>query len=110
MPKKTSLGLDENVEALLCYTLGWITGLIFILIEKENKTVRFHAFQSFVTFLSITAAYFIFAFIPLIGLLLNIILYITGIIIWIMGMIKSYQGEEFKVPIIGNFVQERLVG
>ena len=52
--EKTSTGLQENVAGLLCYVLGWVTGLIFILIEKENKFVRFHAMQSIVTFGSIT--------------------------------------------------------
>ena len=47
---KTSVGLQANVAGLLCYLVGWITGLIFFLIEKENKFVRFHALQSLITF------------------------------------------------------------
>ena len=52
--KKTSTGLSENVAGLLCYVLGWISGLVFVLIEQENKFVRFHAVQSIVTFGGIT--------------------------------------------------------
>ena len=51
---KTSTGLDENIAGLLCYVLGWISGIIFFLLESENKFVRFHAVQSIVTFGIIT--------------------------------------------------------
>ncbi|MEE8194196.1 MAG: hypothetical protein V3T73_01680 [Dehalococcoidales bacterium] len=47
---KSSTGLDENVAGLLCYVLGWVGGLVFILIEPENKFVRFHAMQSIIVF------------------------------------------------------------
>ena len=47
--KKTVLGISENLEAVLCYALGWITGLIFLLLEKDNRFVRFHALQSLIT-------------------------------------------------------------
>jgi len=48
--EKTSTGLQENIAGLLCYVLGWVTGIIFLFIEKENKFVRFHAVQSIVVF------------------------------------------------------------
>ena len=48
--EKTSTGLDENVAGLLCYVLGWVSGLVFILIEQENNFVRFHAMQSIIVF------------------------------------------------------------
>ena len=46
--EKTSTGLDENVAGLLCYILGWITGIVFLVIEPDNKFVRFHALQSII--------------------------------------------------------------
>ena len=51
----TSSGLTENVAGLLCYVLGWITGVIFLLIESENKFVRYHAMQSIVVFGALNA-------------------------------------------------------
>ncbi len=51
--KKTKLGIEENIEALLCYAGAWITGIIFLLLEKENEFVRFHAMQSLLTFLGL---------------------------------------------------------
>ncbi len=47
---KSSTGLDENVAGLLCYVLGWVSGLVFFLIEKESKFVKYHAMQSIVVF------------------------------------------------------------
>ena len=52
--EKSSTGLAENVAGLLCYVLGWVSGLVFILIEKENRFVRFHAIQSIYVFGVIT--------------------------------------------------------
>ena len=69
--EKTSTGLDENIAGLLCYVLGWISGLVFILIEKENKFVRFHAIQSIIVFGAITVASFILSWIPFIGSFLS---------------------------------------
>jgi len=46
---KTALGIDENIEGLLCYVLGFITGILFLVLEKDNKFIRFHAMQSIVT-------------------------------------------------------------
>ena len=65
--EKTSIGLEANVAGLLCYVLGWISGLVFILIERESKFVRFHAMQSIIVFGILSVASFILGFIPLIG-------------------------------------------
>ena len=50
---KSSTGLDENVAGLLCYVATWITGIIFFVIEKDSKFVKFHAMQSIITFAAI---------------------------------------------------------
>lgn len=110
--KKTSLGLDENVEALLTYVLGWITGIVFLVIEKESKFVRFHALQSTLAFLGLTVLSIILTpvgILPLIGILValvNWIIWVIGIITWIVCMIKAYQGQKFKLPIIGNIAEK----
>ncbi len=49
--EKTSMNMDEKMASMLCYVLTWLTGLIFYFMEKKNKTVRFHALQSILTFL-----------------------------------------------------------
>jgi uncharacterized membrane protein len=112
--EKTSTGLEANVAGLLCYVLGWITGLIFLLIEKENKFVRFHAMQSIVTFGAITVLeiiFYILSLIPFIGIVFGIINYIIGVlafVLWIVLMIKAYQGAMYKLPWAGNFAEKQI--
>ncbi|NJE62562.1 DUF4870 domain-containing protein [Thermococcus sp. 21S7] len=105
-PKGTSLGMDENVEGLLAYVLGWFTGVIFLLLEKESDFVRFHAMQSTITFLGLTIVAFILGFIPVIGAIIGGLLWIVGLIFWILGMVKAYQGERYKFPIVGNLAEQ----
>ena len=100
--EKTSTGLQENVAGLLCYLGGWITGLIFILIEKENKVVRFHAMQSIIVFGAITIAYVILFWIPVIPILI----WILSVVLWIFLMIKAYQGSKIKLPWTGNLAEK----
>lgn len=103
---KTSTGIQPNVAALLSYGFGWITGLIIYLIEKENKFVRFHAFQSIVVFGALTVLTIVLAFIPVIGWALIPIVYILELILWIVLMVKSYQGEKFKLPVAGDMAEK----
>jgi uncharacterized membrane protein len=105
---KTSTGLEENVAGLLCYVLGWITGLVFILIEKENKTVRFHAMQSIVVFGAITIVSIVLSWIPIVGTIISILLSILALVLWILLMIKAYQGELYKIPVAGNIAEKQL--
>ncbi|NMC36554.1 DUF4870 domain-containing protein [Candidatus Beckwithbacteria bacterium] len=116
---KTITGLEPNVEAALCYVLGWVSGLLFLLLEKDNKKIRFHAMQSLVTFGFIHILYMVlvvvlvpvmFAIGPL-AALLGIIMPLIGIgsfILWLVLIVKTYQGEEFVVPILGEFAKKQL--
>ena len=104
----TSIGLKENIAGLLCYALGWITGLVFFLIEKENKFVRFHALQSLITFGVLTIAFLILPYIPGVGGILGWILRIIMLVLWILLMIKAFQGEKFKVPVVGDIAEKKV--
>jgi uncharacterized membrane protein len=122
---KSSTGLDENVAALLSYLFGWVSGLIFFLIEKDSRLVKFHAMQSLL--LNVLAiilgivlwiATFVFVIIgaaigDIVGTLLSLIVTLiwlvfgVGILIAaIMCLVKAYQGQYFKLPIIGNFAEK----
>jgi len=105
---KTSTGMNQNVAGLLCYLAGWITGLIFFLIEKENRFVRFHAMQSIITFGSLTVIFMILGFIPFVGWMLMPILAILQLILWIVLMVKAYQGQLFKLPMIGDMAEKNI--
>ncbi len=105
---KTSLGLEENIEGVLCYVLGFVTGIIFFLLEKESEFVRFHAMQSIIVFLSIVVLQRIFVFIPFLGWIISSLLGLVGFVLWILLMIKAYQGEKFKVPIAGDLAERYM--
>jgi uncharacterized membrane protein len=104
MENKTVLGIDENYEAVLCYVLGWLTGIVFLLLEKENKFVRFHAMQSLVVFLALSVLSLALGWIPVIGLLL----FIAGLVLWIILMFKAFQGETYKIPVAGEFAEKQI--
>lgn len=113
---KTEIGLEENLEALLAYVLGWITGIIFLIIEKKSKFVKFHAIQSIIVFgfftvISIIVSV-IFGLIPIfgwiIGGLIEAILWIIAIIVWIISMIKAYRYEWFEWPIAGEIAKKNI--
>jgi uncharacterized membrane protein len=104
--EKTSTGLAENIAGLLCYVAGWISGLVFFLMEKENKLVRFHAMQSIVVFGVLTVASFILGWIPVIGAILTWIIWVIGVVLWIVLMVKAYQGAKFKLPWAGNLAEK----
>lgn len=103
MAEKTGTGLPRNTAAALSYVLGWLTGIIFLLIEREDKFVRFHAMQSIVTFGLLT----VLSFVPVIGWLLSPLLMIVGFILWLVLIFKAYQGEEFKLPWVGDFAKKQ---
>ncbi|MDD5595746.1 MAG: DUF4870 domain-containing protein [Candidatus Omnitrophica bacterium] len=103
---KTSTGMQANVAALLSYLLAFITGIIFFIIEKENKFVRFHALQSIIAFGGLFVLHIILGFIPIIGWVLLPIVAIVELILWILLMVKAYQGEYFKLPFIGDIAEK----
>ena len=105
--EKSSTGLDENVAGLLCYVLGWVSGLVFFLLETENKFVRFHAIQSILVFGVITVAGIVLSWIPFIGGVLGGLIGVLGFALWIILMIRAYQGVKFKLPWAGDFAEKR---
>nr|WP_255647946.1 DUF4870 domain-containing protein [Pseudalkalibacillus hwajinpoensis] len=108
-PRKTSSGLEENVAGLLAYVLGFVTGIIFLLIEKENKFVRFHAMQSIVVFGAFFIASLVLNVIPVIGTIVSVlILPPLSLIVWIVLMVKAYQGNRYKLPVAGDFSEKQL--
>ena len=104
---KTSMGVEPNLAGLLCYVLGWVTGLIFFILEKENQFVRFHAMQSIAVFGAITVVVIILGFIPIIGWIIAWLIGILAFILWIVLMLKAYQGQKYKLPWAGNFAEKQ---
>lgn len=108
--KKTSTGLDENIAGLLAYLLSFVTGIIFLIIEKENSFVRFHAFQSVFLFGGLFVISIGLSLVPFIGWLLSALISPIAFVLWIVCMYKAYQGERFKLPIVGDIAEKQMKG
>lgn len=105
---KTSTGLEENVAGLLCYVLGFITGIVFLVLEKENKFVRFHAFQSIFVSVVLFIANIFLAIIPFIGWVLQPLVGLLGLVLWVFLIFKAYSGEKFKLPFLGDLAEKQV--
>ena len=102
---KASTGLKSNVAGLLCYLLFWVTGLEFLFVENKDKFVRFHAIQSIVTFGALTVA-FALVFIPVIGWIFGWLSIIVAFVLWILLMVRAYQGKKIKIPLAGKIAEK----
>ena len=106
--EKTSTGFDANVAAALTYLVGFVTGIIFLLVEKDNKFVRFHAMQSTLVFAGIVAIDILLQIVPILGALVVVFVVIpVSAVLWLLLMYKAYQGEEFKLPLVGQMAADR---
>lgn len=108
------MDMSPNVAAGLSYVLGWVTGLIFFLMEKQNRFVRFHAMQSILFSGGISV----------IGVVLNILVSIlpsalavalgclwvlvclAALVVWIILMVNAFQGKDFKLPVISEYAEK----
>jgi uncharacterized membrane protein len=109
----TQSGLSENVAGLLCYLLGWVTGLIFYFIDKR-PFVRFHAAQSIVVFGGLMVIRIVLSMMFVaggaaglsVGFGLLWLVSILGLVLWILLMIKAYQGEKFRIPLAADLAEQ----
>lgn len=112
--------MPNNVAAMLCYALGIITGILFLFLEPYNRdrNIRFHAWQSIFTFGGMFVAQIALSIIGIIaakifgllGLLVSLIslgLTLVALGLWILLMVKAYQGEKFSLPIIGPLAEQK---
>ena len=106
--EKSSTGLEANLAGLLCYVGWWVSGLVFILIERESKFVRFHAIQSIYVFGTLTIAMIVLRLIPVLGDVLAGLIWVLGVVLWIILMIKAYQGTMFKLPWAGDLAEKKV--
>lgn len=106
--KNTALGIGENIEGLLCYVLVFITGIVFLVLEKENKFVRFHAMQSIATFLPLFIIAVVVGWIPFLGWMVAALIGLLELVLWLLLMFKAYKGEKYKLPIAGDFAEKQI--
>jgi len=99
---------NENLMGAAAYLLGFVTGIIFLLVEKESKFVRFHAMQSVVLFGGIFIANMALGFVPILGWIAGLFISIGSFVLWIVLMWKAFQGEAYKVPYVGDIAEQQL--
>ncbi|MCC4770159.1 hypothetical protein FXV91_08105 [Methanosarcina sp. DH2] len=110
MPYKTFLGLPENIVAALCYPVGWLSGLFFLLLERKNKFVRFHAMQSVLLFMPLALFIFLVAWIPVLGWFIADGAGMTAMLLILIPMYMAFRGSKFKIPIIGQIAYNFAYG
>ena len=117
---ESSTGMSANVAGLLCYVATWITGIVFVVMEKKSTFVKFHAWQSIMTFGALTVVQIILSIIgtiawaasPFGGLwrfanVLGVIVWVIMVGLWIALMLLAYQGKMWKVPLAGNWAEKQ---
>jgi uncharacterized membrane protein len=112
----TSMRSESGVAGLLCYVLFWLSGLLFLLFERHNRFVRFHALQSLIFFgginvLSIALITIISENPPFFlgfAIFFYVILNIVALVGWILAMVNASKGRYYKLPIVGDFVERYI--
>ena len=120
VPPPGTAGMAENAASALCYVLGLITGILFLVLEpyNKNRTVRFHAFQSIFFNIALIPFYivvgiftFILGHVPVLGPILAMLIYAVlgfGMFgLWLFLMYKAYNKEKFMLPFIGALAEKQ---
>ncbi len=117
----SAAGLEDNAASALCYVLGFITGILFLVLEpyKNNRTIKFHAFQSIflsvgvilirivLTILFTAVGYSMgLGMIGLLGLF-SLLVSLAFFALWLFMIISAYQGKQIVLPIIGPLAQQQ---
>lgn len=105
---RSTSNANQNIMGAVAYLLWFITGILILLTEKNNKFIRFHAMQSTILFGGITIIQIVLGFVPVLGALVGGILTLVSTILWLVCMFKAYSGEMFKLPIVGDIAEEQL--
>ena len=107
---KTSMGLEENIAGLLCYVLGWLTGIVFLIMEKESRFVKFHAWQSILFSIAFSILYWVISLIPFVRWISWSILPLGFLVLWVLLLVKAYNREMYELPVIGEFARKQAFG
>ena len=103
---KTDTGLPEDSAGMLCYILFFLSGIAFLMLERRNRFIRFHAMQSILVFGGLWVLYFlvrqVFQSLPIVANIAGWVIGAIAIVLWILLMVKAYQGIRFKLPWWGN--------
>ncbi|MCL2352690.1 MAG: hypothetical protein FWC55_09185 [Firmicutes bacterium] len=114
MSGKSVFNLDEKIAGALSYVLGWASGIFFLITERENKFVRFHALQSTIWFGALSILSVIFGLLKhmwLVGRLFGALGWVAGVVCfasWLFLMFMAFKGARYKIPVLGDAVEEHV--
>jgi uncharacterized membrane protein len=101
-----AVGSNKKTYTILAYVLGWLGGLIFLFVGKDDPDVKWNAAQSLLIFGGLTVVIIILNFIPVVGQILGLVLWLVGFVYWVIFLIQSLQGtgQRIQAPAIGGFI------
>ncbi len=105
---RSSTGLDSNLAGAFAYLGGILTGVIFLVIEKEDRYVRFHAAQSVLTFGAAFLVHLALASLSLVGSILYVPFILAVLALWVFLMVKAVNGHAYKLPYVGELAAQQL--
>lgn len=94
------------MAGLICYALTFITGILFLVLEKDNRFVRFHALQSILFGAFFFVANTVLSAIPFFGWILSLLLGLLGFVLWLFLMFKAFSGAMYKLPWLGDWAEK----
>ena len=106
-PGRSRSRLDPKFAAALAYVGGLLTGVLFLIWEKEDRFVRFHAMQSTIAFLGVVVAHLLLSSTPIFGRLFSWIFVIAVAVMWVFLMIKAFKGQWYKLPYVGDWAEQQ---
>ena len=106
--EKSVFGLPPNVAAALSYVAGFVTGVIFFVLEKDNRFVKFHAMQSILLSVAFLILSIAVGFVPLFRGGLYGLVQIAYFICWILAIVKAAQSQYFKFPVVGDWAEKQI--
>ena len=101
-------GFEPHVAAAVAYAAGLISGLILLVIEKDDRFVRFHAMQSTLTFSGVLVAHLVLTGLPLVGRLLYWPFIVGVTMLWLFLMTQAFMGKVYKLPYVGDLAEQEL--
>jgi uncharacterized membrane protein len=103
--EKIPAGIRASRAGWLSYLGGWVTGLIFLLLKREDRLVRFHAMQSLIFFGTMSLVTAMFSYIPFLSSIGDGLGFVS-FICWIVLIVKTARGRYYKLPIIGDYAEK----
>ncbi|GIQ63957.1 membrane protein [Paenibacillus cisolokensis] len=106
VPDRSSTGLDPKLAGLLCYFGIFVTGILFLILEKNSRFVKFHAMQSIVVSSTFIVIQLVLGAVPVIGWLIGLVIVPAAFVLWIALMLLTLQGRRYKVPVLGDIAEQ----